>query len=965
MKVICLLGENDTLSTLNRVKAAPGFQNRFSLLLFVPMLCPSVNLLKVTIQSLFWSNSEISRFILKKNLFFFHPTEMSMGDSYEEPANYRVDSVITVSKENRWHSLQRQKPQARKPVGMQMKGQSIAKRNSSVDLRSGKTTYQRAQSVQNMLPPSYDSVVGNRPLSAVVPVAMPVVPNDPRLLRSVSEDRTSLSKYAMTSKSTPNLDNPVKDSDFMNGHGSPPNETRRELAYNQPFSYATLDRSKPRAASSHNVETVVATPVKATVVSVENMEAKPDITVVATPVEVFESRPAAETGASKALVKPSGRDETVGNKAEKPAVPPKPRTLSDALQEAVAARSQRMSRKSSVPETEAPSALKPTDPKERKTSAPAKFSHRKKVESSEKVRSEIMTCLEEKFVEVDSNVDRSSVEHNGTKQYNTMPRQQERGDKESSSLISKGERSDLNKAGLVLASSADIYRRYTSPTSPTRDMNRQSSMDSTETGRKSSMTRSEKFKRQLSEPISIDRQPSACASDKQSAPPLPSSIQLDVRAKPSVPPPPSLPITKKKDVPATPVIKGLITADALSANKSKLKSAAKDKSTSSSPAASGGSHNFAVQHTNLLAKAVAARAARISTQAHSDTDSTTEGHTERQAQKTGDEKQFYSLERNNNKVKSSVLEARAVNSRGKPTPPVPPKKRLSSPDMKQRMPKRDEPFDQRKVSLSGDHSPGSVTERSLPFDVPAPVLSEEDRSVMLLDEVIRKEAESENWSLNSWNSGSDSSTEIFVPPPVWPSEQHELCVENPGRPWYECSSQSEESISSKASEPEKFNKTITTKKGFQIKLTFESKREDTKPVRTSPRTDYNDIDVVEPVTPTLKVSTRTESISRTDSQPVTPLEIVDSVESPIDNELNTPIPDNADENSSFELPPPPLLFTDSADEPYMALESPPLPPPPEFSPTEPKASVFYPQEDRDNAASSSPSAGSDDSNKVW
>ena len=30
---------------------------------------------------------------------------------------------------------------------------------------------------------------------------------------------------------------------------------------------------------------------------------------------------------------------------------------------------------------------------------------------------------------------------------------------------------------------------------------------------------------------------------------------------------------------------------------------------------------------------------------------------------------------------------------------------------------------------------------------------------MLLDEVIRKEAESENWSLNSWNSGSDSSNE--------------------------------------------------------------------------------------------------------------------------------------------------------------------------------------------------------------
>ena len=886
---------------------------------------------------------------------------MSMGDSYEEPANYRVDSVITVSKENRWHSLQRQKPQARKPVGMQMKGQSLVKRNSSVELRSGKTTYQRAQSVQNIVPPSYESVVGKRPLSAVVPVAMPVVPNDPRLLRSVSEDRTALSKYAMTSKSTPNLDNPVNDSDVMNGHSSPPNEARLDMAYNQPFSYATLDRSKLRSASSNNVETtVVATPVKATVVAVESRDAKPGVTVVATPVEVFESSPAAETVASRALVKPSG--ETVGNKPEKPPVPPKPRTLSDALQEAVAARAQRMSRKSSAPETEAPSAVELTDPKERKTSAPAKFTPRKKVESSEKVRSEIMTCLEEQFVEVDSKVDRSSVETNASERYNTMPRQQQRSNKDGSSLTSKSERSDSNKAGLVLASSADIYRRYTSPTSPTRDMNRQFSMDSTETGRKSSVTRSENFKRQLSEPVSVDHQPRVAAN--HSAPPVPPPIALGVRAKPSVLPPPSLPTTKEKDVPAKPVIEGFNTADALSAKKSNLKSAANDNATSS-VSVSGGSHDLAAQHTDLLAKAVAARAARISTQTHSGTDATTEGHTEKQeTHNTGNEKQLYSPEKNNNRVKSLVLEARAVNSRGKPTPPVPPKKRLSSPDMKQRR-QKEEPSDQRKVSLSGNHSPSSATERSLPFEVPAPVLSEEDRSVMLLDEVIRKEAESENWSLNSWNSGSDSSTDMFVPPPVWSSEQHELSVENTSKPWYECSSQSEESISSKTSEPEKFNKTFTTKKGFQIKLTFESKREDPKPVRTSPRTDYKDLDVVEPVTPTLKDSTRTDSITKTDSPPVTPLEVVGSVEPHTNDELNTPIPDNLNENSSFELPPPPLLFTDSADKPYVALESPPLPPPPEFSPREPKAPVLYPQEDHDHMASPSPSAGSDDGNKVW
>jgi len=38
MKVICLLGENATLSTLNKVKADSGFQNLLSLLLFVPII---------------------------------------------------------------------------------------------------------------------------------------------------------------------------------------------------------------------------------------------------------------------------------------------------------------------------------------------------------------------------------------------------------------------------------------------------------------------------------------------------------------------------------------------------------------------------------------------------------------------------------------------------------------------------------------------------------------------------------------------------------------------------------------------------------------------------------------------------------------------------------------------------------------------------------------------------------------
>lgn len=55
------------------------------------------------------------------------------------------------------------------------------------------------------------------------------------------------------------------------------------------------------------------------------------------------------------------------------------------------------------------------------------------------------------------------------------------------------------------------------------------------------------------------------------------------------------------------------------------------------------------------------------------------------------------------------------------------------------------------------------------FEIFVLVLLEEDKFVMFLDEVIRKEVESENWSLNFWNSGigSDLSSEVFVFLFVW------------------------------------------------------------------------------------------------------------------------------------------------------------------------------------------------------
>lgn len=910
----------------------------------------------------FWLLKRIYYF-LKKMISF--SSEMSMGESFEEPASYRVDSVITVSKENRWHSLQRQKPQARKPVGVQMKSQTLVKRRSSGDLKSGgKIGYQRAHSVQNMLPPSYESVVGKRPLSAAVPVDMPVVPDDPRLPRSMSVDNTALSKYHLTAMSTPNLDKPIIDNGWNNGYGSPPKEVRRDSMHG-PYNYGTLDRSKTRAKGSANVEAVVTSPVKATVVAVQSTEAKPEITVVATPVEVVESTPTTLPDTHRV---PSSEVQSTGKKAEKPALPPKPRTLSDALQEAVAARNQRISRKSSAPETEVPSSIAVTNARERRVSTPTKLNPRKTVDASQKVRSDIMTRLEEKFTEDDCKVEVGERER-----CHTMPRQQEkqyRINKENSISPAMDEQSDSNKKGLVMSSSADILRRYTSPT---RDMSRQSSLDTSEAVHRNTKKGSENLQRQLSEPVSFDRQPRAQALIKPPAAPS-QQIQLGARGKPAVPPPP--PTMRNKDIPSTPVTKGLITADALSAKKSKLKSTANEKgisSNASSPArgglapTSGTSPNLATQHSDLLAKAVAARAARISTQSHSDADLNPVGRTESSSKyvgQTASSPNYVALQRgpdlkelNNNKIKSQV-EVRAVNSRGKPSPPVAPKKRFSSLDLRQR--KYEGEFREGRTTLNtGNHSPRIGEERSLPFEIPAPVLSEEDKSVMFLDEVIRKEAESENWSLNSWNSGtgSDSSSEVFVPPPVWPAEQNKDS-ENLLKPWYESSSQSEESIPAKTSEPEKVTKTITTKKGFQIKLTIESKRSDSsKPVRTSSRTDSNDMDISEPLTPRVIESTRTDS-----QKEMLPNEAVPQ-ESDLDEELKTPVVEKESGKSRFELPPPPDLFTDK-DEPHVPLDSPPLPPPPEFSPRESKTLVFNSEEDTGNRNCASPSAESDDSSKV-
>ena len=348
--------------------------------------------------------------------------------------------------------------------------------------------------------------------------------------------------------------------------------------------------------------------------------------------------------------------------------------------------------------------------------------------------------------------------------------------------------------------------------------------------------------------------------------------------------------------------------------------------------ASANSRNLGVEHNDLLAKAVAARAARIST--HVPSEETTK------QQEKGIRKGIQPVSPGKNGKEGLQGTASITNFRGKPTPPpVAPKKWLSSPDSRNRRHER---------TLERGHS----------FDVPPPMLSEEDRSVMMLDEVIRREVESENWSLNSWNSGSDSSSDVFLPPPVWSPEQHDNVDPFGSKAaTNQCDSQPNESVP-KTTSPEKFNKTITTNKGFKIQFTFETKKEPAKQTLTSP-SPTNDTEQVIVPKPTLIDSTiRCESPPEASVKgKIVSEEKLDGQSTPVSNDTS------ANEISDMNLPPPPLLFASNGEQ-FPMMDSPPLPPPPEFSPREPKISQVTHCEQEEEAASLPSSARSDDSHKV-
>ena len=653
---------------------------------------------------------------------------MSMGNSYEEPASFRMDSVIAVNKDTRWSTLQRQKPGSRK--GWQLKMQP-----SSAGQKSKKGGPPRSKSVQDMTapkPPPYEAVVGGRKSSAPVAVATPQVPYSAGAAYPAAESGT-LTKYSLSSKSTPNLER----------EGIPP-----ERWPNGTSSSAGSDEHRMQQHGLPN-GSGYATEPEATVVAVGVEESRPraEGTIVATPVLDGMPSPAHVTRSkSQPSLRGSSSEEDVlmGDRPAK-----KPASLSDALQEAVAARTARISRMSSLPEgNQRPEVT------ERKHSAPAQLNSRKKLEPADKVRSVIMEQLREGFDLEDGCRSRGGVDGRFEQSSGAYgpSRPHEQVSRPARALSVSDEYSTLPRRRSSESSASSGYSaeddRPTSQDKPRR-LTRHGSLKHSRRSRADAGT-------------GLDPALSAhsVGKPKHKPPPVP--------GVPAAPP-------FLKEVPMTAVRQGLITADALSAKKTRLKSVSDDPHANSKPAvakkptrASTGS--MVSQHADLLAKAVAARAARLAEQ--SEVTSESESKDDEWTDETRHTVPLCRANDSNNNRGSAVENVRwNANAVAKPSPPVAPKTRRISPSkviraqtaepQAPRLAAEKLPDASRNIAANSHASRNSPASnhasRSLPFDLPAPLLSEEDKTMMIFDEVIRREAESENWSLNSW-TGSDSSS---------------------------------------------------------------------------------------------------------------------------------------------------------------------------------------------------------------
>lgn len=701
-------------------------------------------------------------------LVFIDIADAGLMYSQEEPASLKMDGVIAISNESPWYTLQRRKPsQPTSRAAAQFKFNTTT-RNKSRHRSEGMSSDVRSQSMQNIasLSESYDSsTLGRRPKSTALPFAIPQIPD--RITRSMSQGENTLTRqrdyhnrnsdpYLLDTPSLPVRSVSVDEStryDLPLRSVSVNESTRYDL----PVRSASVDESTRYdllyglpVTSIDGRDTIVATPVNATVSYVE--ETGP--TVEASP--VYDSNNYGAANGRTAVNGSAGgeRKHSLGSN--------EPFNLSSALQKAVEARNERISSQNTI---------------DRKISAPANVnSQRRRAHTSanDKLRSDIMSQLNDTQLQTEthgyhsngSNVSYHSNESNVGYHCNNL---------------NPGYHHDVPRRPSVESRSSSHSSPISSPVK--------------------------------AEPPRLAAKPPM--APKPFAPPPPPP------APPTAPPGP--PVTKtfdkstskslkgnKVEIPQTAVRQGLITVDALKAKRGNLKTV-QNNHQDATPKTSKSIHSLVGrlagpgakpapafggnQHAHLLAKAVAARAARLANEAKEnehDSPSSWEDHDESSAPNIP----FTSQK------KASQTSIAGQTSPKKTPPPVAPKKSRSP----QRKPPECESPSRRLLYPC----------RSNDIDRPYEYSTEEDRTMMFLDDVIRKEVESENWSLNSWNSSDSSSVaEAVLSLNGQDDRQRKSSFGSGSRPWYEYSSgsPSEESLSASSERISHLRSTLSLDEG--------------------------------------------------------------------------------------------------------------------------------------------------------
>lgn len=895
-------------------------------------------------------------------LLYFFINAMSILDaglvhSHEEPASFKVDSVIAVSKDSQWSTLQRRKPSdsnSRSAAQFKFNSGSRSKLRSrdsdfSLDKRS-----RSMQNIASLSRPYESATVGRapRPRSTAVPFAIPQVPE--RFTRSMSQGEDTLSKPRdFHAYSDPN----ILDRPSLPTRSVSVDESRYNMNY------------ETNTTNFNDEETIVATPVGTTVSYVEDTRTS------------VEANPIHST-----YVQAANGDVNRQRKHSLGSSNP----LYPTSQRPVETSNERIHEQGRI---------------DRKISAPASVTsqRRRAHTSADRLRSDIMSQLKTQLNtdnDVTSNVD--GVYHGNSidigYQGNTTDIDYRdnsvndcyQGDaidrivhRNTVDTVCHGNAIDIGYHG----NSADpSHHRNTSDTEylgnvidPSHHSN-VSRPSSAESNVSSPSKKKDSPKKLVKPPI----------SKKPAAPPPPPPVPPTAPPLPVAPTvKPSKPVAKGKnlDIPQTAVRQGLITVDALQAKKGKLKAIQNNdqdsKKNSNSihamvgqlagqggragakPAPAFGGN----QHAHMLAKAVAARAAKLANEANDsehDSPSSWEDDTS--------------------------------------SPNIP---RTSPPKPTQTSPKKTPPpVAPKKTSGRRSLFPPRIGD----LDRPCDISTEEDRTMMIFDDIIRKEVESENWSLNSWNSSDSSSlAEGVLPPGTYLSNSIE---ERPrkssfgsgSRPWYEYSSgsPSEESLSASSERISQFRPSISLDEGTtgnrnrindlsrrysdedgrsvsstltrdsEIDLVPVSENRSHSVSNCSMRSDEiskdmhaidnrmssddlnerftptnnmtlddstgshsasNDSDVVEKTITTqsgikIKLLLNKSPDKKETSIPLKPSPLKDVNKSTSFND-KTPLSNHVDEELTNFLPPPPMDFTcQDVDN----IDSPPLPPPPEFLP---------------------------------